>query len=77
MTTHIYYAYKRDGVINENTICLTPKMAEQAARVHCVNSIHDHPNPEQLNKSPNAWEHMKQTGRIEMVALYCRERRVT
>ena len=75
MTTHTYYAYKRDGIIHPATICDTVKAATEAARVYCVNTVQDRPDPN-APWAAGAWEHLVRTGRLVLVELCCREREV-
>ena len=75
MTTAILYAYQRDGVLNHNTICNSPKGAAELARVYCVNMVQDAIGPKS-NRHTNAWTELTQTGRLELVELYCRVSKV-
>lgn len=71
MKTLLYHAWERDGEIHESTICRTPELAEKAARVYCVDVMHDKPDPNNL-WGGNAWEHMTKTGRVKPVTLRCK-----
>lgn len=70
--THIRYAIKRDGVIHDATICATPEAAIMAGKVYCQNAVHDRENPD-ATWGKSAWQHLTQTGKVQLVELYCRE----
>ena len=70
MTTAILYAYQRDGVLHPATICTTPKLAEEAARVYCCYTVQDKPNTGTMHGQ--AWDYLTKTGRVQPVELYCR-----
>lgn len=72
MTTHIFYGAKRDGKLHPATICDNPKHAMDLARIYCHNSIADRPD-QNSNYGQSAWDHLIETGRIQVVELYCRE----
>ena len=72
----ILHGWKRDGILHTSTVCECPKMAEQAAKVYCVNTVHDCEDPERVSSSHNAWKHMLKTGRVAPVVLECRVREV-
>jgi len=69
---HIRYAVKRDGILHDATICDTQQGAERLGKVYCCYSVKDAPVLKGC-QSYDTWGHLLASGRVEIVALECRE----